>query len=246
MRRRLQAYLREEILMNKQQFMAELKQLLGDLPATERDEALNYYEDYFADAGEENEASIIEELGSPEKVAFTIKAGLNDSEGLEGEFTEAGFKGYEYENKDEIVNTFSDKGDRGFSNATLRRNNFILTVIVVILLSPFIIGALGAIFGVAVGILGATFGIICAIAATGIACIVTGAVLLVVGIASVVLHPMGALTLGGISLVLIGIGSLVIGIGTKIVVRCVPVIGRAIVKLFKKTVNLINRKRGIA
>ena len=57
--------------MKRQQFMAELKQLLGDLPAEERDDALNYYEDYFNEAGPDNEQSLIMQLESPQKVAKT-------------------------------------------------------------------------------------------------------------------------------------------------------------------------------
>ena len=37
--------------MNREEFMAKLKALLGDIPADEREEALQYYEDYFDDAG---------------------------------------------------------------------------------------------------------------------------------------------------------------------------------------------------
>ena len=33
--------------MNKEQFLKELEDLLQDIDATEREEALNYYRDYF-------------------------------------------------------------------------------------------------------------------------------------------------------------------------------------------------------
>lgn len=45
--------------------MKELEQLLMDLPVDERREAIQYYNDYFDDAGPENEAWVINELGSP-------------------------------------------------------------------------------------------------------------------------------------------------------------------------------------
>jgi len=48
--------------MNREEFMAKLKALLGDIPAEEREEALQYYEDYFDDAGADNEAEVIREL----------------------------------------------------------------------------------------------------------------------------------------------------------------------------------------
>ena len=62
--------------MNRIEFMDQLKDLLREISAEEREEALQYYEDYFADAGEEHEAEVIRELGSPQKVAATIKADL--------------------------------------------------------------------------------------------------------------------------------------------------------------------------
>ena len=58
--------------MNKKTYMAQLKRLLGGIPEAEREEALQYYEDYFEDAGIENEEEVISQLGSPEKLAENI------------------------------------------------------------------------------------------------------------------------------------------------------------------------------
>ena len=46
--------------------------MISILPEEERDSAMEYYEDYFADSGPENEAQIIDEFGSPELVARQI------------------------------------------------------------------------------------------------------------------------------------------------------------------------------
>ena len=59
--------------MNRVQFMEQLKKLLSDISEEERQEALEYYESYFDDAGEDQEAEVIRELGSPGKVAAIIK-----------------------------------------------------------------------------------------------------------------------------------------------------------------------------
>lgn len=88
--------------MNRAEFMRRLTELLGDVSPMERDEAIQYYNDYFDDAGAENENSVIASLGSPEELARTIKAGLNDS-GNSGEFTESGFSGYTQVHRDELV-----------------------------------------------------------------------------------------------------------------------------------------------
>ena len=57
-------------------------------------DALDFYNSYFDDAGAENEASVLRELGSPEKVAAIIKADLKGSAGgyEYGEYTEHGYE----------------------------------------------------------------------------------------------------------------------------------------------------------
>ena len=88
--------------MNRADFMKELTELLADVSPTEREEAIQYYNDYFDDAGEENEQSVIASLGSPTQLARTIKTGLADG-GNVGEFTEKGFSGYESKSSDEVL-----------------------------------------------------------------------------------------------------------------------------------------------
>ena len=66
------------IIMNKKLFLDELHRLLSDLPPEERNQAIKYYEDYFEDAGPENEQAILKELGSPQELANQIKATTQD------------------------------------------------------------------------------------------------------------------------------------------------------------------------
>lgn len=53
--------------------MRQLESLLRNIPEAERQEALQYYNDYFDDAGVENEQEVIEALGNPARVAENIK-----------------------------------------------------------------------------------------------------------------------------------------------------------------------------
>ncbi len=69
--------------MNRANFMGQLEILLRNIPATEREEALQYYNDYFDDAGKENEQAGIEALGSPARVAENIKKDLLGANGAE-------------------------------------------------------------------------------------------------------------------------------------------------------------------
>lgn len=65
--------------MNRAEFMRQLERLLQSVPAAEREEALQYYNDYFDDAGDESEQDVIEALGNPARVAENIKRDLLES-----------------------------------------------------------------------------------------------------------------------------------------------------------------------
>ena len=86
--------------MNRIEFMTELAALLQDVPIEERRDAMKYYNDYFDDAGEENEKQVVEELESPAKVAATIKADLLSSAREHGEFTEKGYTDSRFDHRD--------------------------------------------------------------------------------------------------------------------------------------------------
>lgn len=77
--------------MSRWEFMRQLEELLFDISPSEREEALQYYNDYFNDAGRENEQEVIMALGSPAQVAGIVRDGLSENVSC-GEFTESGFK----------------------------------------------------------------------------------------------------------------------------------------------------------
>lgn len=60
--------------MNRAEFLAALEAQLRDITAEERDEALKFYNEYLDEAGPENEAAVLAELGTPQKVACIIRA----------------------------------------------------------------------------------------------------------------------------------------------------------------------------
>lgn len=67
--------------MNRIEFMSQLEILLRNVSDGEREEALQYYNDYFDDAGAENEQAVIEALGNPARVAENIRRELLESQG---------------------------------------------------------------------------------------------------------------------------------------------------------------------
>lgn len=62
--------------MNRAEFMRQLEGLLWDISPAERESALQYYNDYFDDAGMDKEQDVIETLGTPDSVAQSIRKDL--------------------------------------------------------------------------------------------------------------------------------------------------------------------------
>ena len=60
--------------MTRDEFMKELAYLLQDIQDEDKDDAVQYYTDYFEEAGPDKEAEVIQELGSPERIAAMIRA----------------------------------------------------------------------------------------------------------------------------------------------------------------------------
>lgn len=213
--------------MNKEEFLKQLEQLLRDIPEAERREAVDYYQNYFEDAGSENEMQIILELGSPQKVADSIKKDL---------FGE-NYQAYEKMNQEKQQEAFEKQQKE---NRTLRN---ILIAVAVVLTFPIWIGILGGIIGLVVGAIAMLFGLsVAAIAIVG-SCLVIGFVLIGIGIVKIIT---GSLAVG---LVVIGIGLFMLVIGILgllaivwIVGRIVPWVIRAIVRLCK----IPFQKRGAA
>lgn len=59
--------------MTKFEFLGDLSRLIADLPSDEREQAMEYYEDYFADAGPEKEQEIIKDFISPSFIAEQLR-----------------------------------------------------------------------------------------------------------------------------------------------------------------------------
>lgn len=59
--------------MTKFEFLGDLSRLIADLPPEEVEQAMEYYEDYFADAGPEKEQEIIKDFISPAYIAEQLR-----------------------------------------------------------------------------------------------------------------------------------------------------------------------------
>ena len=64
--------------MKRTEYLAQLDKYLKKLPKKDYQEAMDYFVEYFDEAGPENEESVIAELGSPKEAAHDIMVNLLD------------------------------------------------------------------------------------------------------------------------------------------------------------------------
>ncbi|WP_158584428.1 DUF1700 domain-containing protein [Lachnotalea sp. AF33-28] len=62
--------------MNRNEYLEILDRQLRRLPADDREKAMEYYREYFDEAGPEQEEAAVEELGDPREVARQLITGL--------------------------------------------------------------------------------------------------------------------------------------------------------------------------
>lgn len=61
-----------EISMTKEEYLTQLKKYLKRLPKEDYNNAMDYFTEYFEDAGPEGEAALMQELGTPKEAAYDI------------------------------------------------------------------------------------------------------------------------------------------------------------------------------
>lgn len=200
--------------MNREEFLRQLERLLSGISEEERADAIAFYQSYFEDAGEENEASVIAELESPQKVAESIirdsgadGAGNRDNEsgGNSGNF------GY---------GSDAEHGMMGQQKAP-KQNNALRAVGItaVVLTSPIWLTLILVLASIALALAASVFGIAIAIVTVTAALILTGFVLFGCGISSIF---GGAAPLG---IGLMGAGLIVLALGIAAVLAVIWVLG---------------------
>lgn len=198
--------------MNREQFIAQLARLLQDLPPAERQEAIRYYQEYFDDAGEENEDAVIQELGSPGKVAASIKAnlqyggstfGANDTD-MENTGTESQTKdadGWQNSSTQSPYAMQARKPKRGVGG-------WALLIIILVFASPVLLGVGGGALGIFIGILTTVFALWISFFTVAIGMIGGGIAVLIKGIFHVISSPAAGLVSMGGGLICIALGIL--------------------------------------
>ena len=227
--------------MNRVDFLAELEQRLSGIPEEERQAAIQYYADYLADAGEENEAEAIRELGSPEKAAESIKADYYGTE-----FDESRFNHKDYMEKygqrsgqgaDPENRAGDAAGSADYGNAPAQKNSpwtsrglkILLIILIAIVVWPITLGVAGVVLGAAAAVFFFFAGLVIA----AIAIMISGGVVAVTGIALLVIPPAGMIVIGvGILLFVLG---LIATAGTvKLCIIVYPAMIRGFVNLCRR------------
>lgn len=151
--------------MNKQEYLNELRKNLKRLPEQEINDALEYYTEYLEEAGPENEATVLEELGSPKELARKIII-----EAVDKEFSE--------DNEEDI-----SEGDK-----KEKSHNSIWTILLAILaipMSPVVVALLLALYVLFFAVLITLAALILAFAITSVA----GILVFIAGLIALFINP---------------------------------------------------------
>ncbi len=234
--------------MNRTEFMRQLEQLLQNITPSEREEALQYYNDYFDDAGEENEQEVIEALGSPARIAENLKKDLLGSghDHVQTKAVASDRAIIEYGKAEQDVQGFA--GSEGVHEEVAKTAPakkeipvwaIALITICVIIASPVLIGLAGALLGVAIAILAvfaaiviSWFAIIFVFAMVALSMFVVLGVLFGVGIECLFIEPVIGVTLIGAGLVCGGVGVLFMMLTVAMAGIVTPAVFKGIGRLF--------------
>lgn len=227
--------------MSRKEFMEELENLLGNIQDSEREEALQYYNDYFDEAGEENEDDVIRELGTPAKVAAIIKTSLQENENESGEFTERGYSDPRFTINYEVIDNNESDNKDGTNHRTYTRERkatkeasggkIALIVILCLLAIPVGLPLLGSLFGLAMAIIGVMIALFVTIVALAVSLCIGGVVVFGVGFVSLFTTPVAGVFSCGVGLMLVGIGVLFVLLSAQICCKLIPWLIRSFVNL---------------
>lgn len=222
--------------MNAYEYLQALRAALAVLPDDEIDSAMRYYEDYFLDAGDENAAQVIEQLGPPEQVAEAI---LRDYTGVARRRPER----FEEEKAQTV-----DGVPLGRDGKPLTRkkgiNPWMLACIVplALIFGPIAVAVIGAIILAVVGLI---VGVAACVVAVPAATLIGGGALVLFSFL-LWATPASALATLGAGLVVGAIGLLLVLLVIKLCILFVPPIIRGLVALVRWPIEKIRNclKRG--
>lgn len=247
--------------MSRWEFMRNLEELLADISPNEREEALQYYNDYFNDAGKENEEEVVAALGTPEQVAVIVKEGLSDN--LEkGEFTEKGFRNTATVENEVAKRNPAFQSQNGQTNQTEQTHQqtaedayakekdkkepmptwaVVLIVVLCVFFSPVIVSLAGAALATMFSIIVGAFALVLGFSCAFIALLISAVILVVLGISQMFVAPLEGIAILGAGLICAAIGLLFLLLTVFIVGVCIPGIFKGIKYIFR---SIFGKKGG--
>lgn len=222
--------------MNRQEFMSQLEKLLLYVPIQEREEALQYYNDYFEDAGEEKEQEVIAALGSPQAIAENIKRDIHQSDyGLEPDKVEPGKELVKYHPELAVIEQPCEKK---------QKTHLPLWAMIVIGICalPILLSLLGGILGVVFGLLGAVFGVLVSLVVSfgviALVCPLAGLCIIICGGIACTMDALAGIGIIGVGFVTVAVGLLGLLLEVVLIGKGIP----AVVGLIKKCFSLLKSK----
>lgn len=211
--------------MNRQEFLTGLAQLLKDIPEAERQEALDYYNNYFDDAGPENEAMVIQELGgTPDKAAASIQAELRSGKtGKQnyGEYTEQGYRDTRIPKTDQMPQPVPQPEKKNH-----RIPKIVWIILILSVTSGIWLGILGGLISGIFGLLGGLLSLLVGLAAVVFSMIVGGIALIVSGLVKCVANPALGLLVAGLGMLLLSLGILLLALFLWLAKKLLPKLDR--------------------
>lgn len=205
--------------MTKTEFLSELYRLLDGMPEEERKAAVSYYEDYFADAGEEHEQEVMRELGSPEKVAASIRAD---------------YFGTEFHEEDYEWKAYPEHYGAQQAPRTSRGVKILLIALIVLAVVPAFWRILVPVFCVVIGLICAVIGIFAGLVVGSAALMLAGLGMVLSAVPMVFdILPM-AFLIGGLGLLIFVVGLMAVVGTVKLCMVVYPAMFRGFINLCRR------------
>ena len=238
--------------MNKEEYLTRLQYCISQLPPVEAQNTMQYYREYFDDAGITEDMVVPESVGTPEQIAMRLKKSINSGENITSENINIGGTynrdntSGSYNTKQNTGNSYNNSQNAGqysYNNsqntAQYEYNNagqynkknderaikIIVAIIIAAVTFPIWSGILGVIIGIVFGLGGTIIGL-------GVA----GISLIVVAIVS----GYGFAT----SVLLMGIGLILFGVAILLVIPEALFCIKFLPWLFKQVAELIHKITG--
>lgn len=196
--------------MDKQTFLRRLEEGLRQLPPEEREDILAYHREYFQDAGPEQEAKVIQELGDPDLLARRLLS--------------------EYGEQPPASPPPPPPSQPQPEAPKKKRPSGVLVAILAVLAAPIALPLAAALGAVAIALAVAALSVALALMAVIVGVLVTGIALVALGVSALALYPPAALVVLGAGLVCCGLGLF----GVMPVVLLIQAMFRGLANLFRK------------